>query len=218
MIFTGSYKDFKNSGYKTCSISGDKGKTENYVGDYCFNLTPKKSFWTNWHENIGYIDELENNKMYIKEFYKQVLKNLDPEEIYKKYDGSIFLCYENSYEFCHRHIVAAWLELMLDIEVPEITLIDGKIVENKRPSYIKENLITVIEKLTDMKGFSSIRAAYLYEKREALEKEALKIEVKTGTIPENYQNMYNELTLEIENAELRYKEENYQKRKEGLYV
>jgi len=34
----------------------------------------------------------------------------------------ILLCYEKPNEFCHRHIVAAWFEILLGIHVPEIML------------------------------------------------------------------------------------------------
>ena len=37
-------------------------------------------------------------------------------------------CYEDNMEFCHRHIVAAWLELSLGIEINEIVVKNGKIV------------------------------------------------------------------------------------------
>jgi len=48
-----------------------------------------------------------------------VLSKLDPQRLYEDLDGSILLCWENSDQFCHRHIVAMWLEKNLGIEVPE---------------------------------------------------------------------------------------------------
>ena len=76
-----------------------------------------------------------------------VLKNLDANEVFKKLNNKILLCYENNMEFCHRHIVAAWLELELDTTVPEIVTDKfGNMTIVNRPDWIKEMLENVIEK------------------------------------------------------------------------
>ena len=31
-------------------------------------------------------------------------------EIYEKYNNKIFLCFEKTGDFCHRHIVSSWLK------------------------------------------------------------------------------------------------------------
>ncbi len=46
-------------------------------------------------------------------------------------EQAILLCYEKPEDFCHRHIVALWIEQELKIEVPEISLI-------KRPTLVDE--------------------------------------------------------------------------------
>ena len=58
---------------------------------------------------------------------------------------SVLLCYEDAPLFCHRHIVAAWLELTLGISVPEVALVDNKIIFLEHPSYIKKELIQVMK-------------------------------------------------------------------------
>ena len=135
-------------------------------------LAPKRSFWETWHENIGILSEEENTKYYIEQYYLEVLSKLDPEEIYRELDCSFLLCYEDSMEFCHRHIIAAWLEILLNIEVSEVK-VNGLYIERvERPSYIKEYLEEIMKTYKDMRGFNSLCALYLFEQSEELEKEA----------------------------------------------
>ena len=53
--------------------------------------------------------------------YYNILNKLDPEIVYNQLGkDSILLCYEKSGKFCHRRIVAGWLERSLDIIVSEL--------------------------------------------------------------------------------------------------
>lgn len=173
MIYTSSYDEQKRTIYKTYSISGDRGKLADYKGECYSKLAPKKSFWQVWHDNIGKISEEENNKYYIEEYYKEVLSKLDPESVYDELLGSTLLCYEKNDEFCHRHIVAAWFELLLGVHVPEINYIREEV---SRPEYIKDYLEETIKNNINMKGFTSLRARYLFHKSELLEEKANKLE------------------------------------------
>lgn len=186
MIYTCSHKNYKSDLYNTFAISGNRGRDANYNGKCFPKLAPKLSFWKIWHDNIGVISEEENNKYYIEEYYKQVLSALDPEQIYRELYNSILLCYEENQEFCHRHIVAAWLEILLDIEVPEIK-VEGLHIENiERPSYIKEYLEEVMKKNKNMRDFNSLRALYLFEKGESLEQRANELEKVTDKCYDYY--------------------------------
>jgi hypothetical protein len=49
-----------------------------------------------------------------------VLSKLDPKQVAAELDGCILLCYEKDSTFCHRRIVAEWLEAALGIKVPEM--------------------------------------------------------------------------------------------------
>ncbi len=146
MICTSSHKGYNSILIKTVAISGNRGKDEQYVGDCYMDLAPKKEFWRKWHDNLGKIDEIDNNKYYIEEYYKQVLSKLDPKKVYNDLDNSVLLCYESNYDFCHRHIVAAWLELTLGVDVPEIIANGPKIDIVLRPAYIKEYLNEIMSK------------------------------------------------------------------------
>ena len=140
MIKTSNYNNCNTNKYKVYSISRDKGKDANYIGDCFLSLAPKKDFFKTWRHNRGLIDEKTNNEYYIREFYEQVLKHLNPEETYQKLDNSILLCYEKHNEFCHRHIIAAWFELTLGFEVLEVKIDNLKEEVLDRPEYIKEYL------------------------------------------------------------------------------
>ena len=146
MIYTGGYKNCLKC--NLVSISGDRGKSVNYLGACFPTLAPKLSFLKEWHNNIGKIPEDENNRYYIEQFYKQVLKPLDSNEIVKiLIDNTILLCYEDNMEFCHRHIVAYWLEKNLGIEVPEVKVDEfGNITILERPIWIGEILDVIISK------------------------------------------------------------------------
>jgi len=59
----------------------------------------------------------------------------------------ILLCYEKAEEFCHRHIVAEYIELKYGIKVRDIEIDENlNIIVNERPKYIKEFLLEAIEK------------------------------------------------------------------------
>ena len=67
MIYTSSYKAWQSDIYKIYSISGNRGKDANYEGECYPALSPKKTFWKIWYDNIRKISEEENNRYYIKE-------------------------------------------------------------------------------------------------------------------------------------------------------
>ena len=180
MIFTSSYQNWQTNRYTTYAISGNRRKDVQYDGQYYPKLAPKLSFWLVWHNQIGKIKDEENNRYYIEEYWKKVLSQLNPQEVYQELDGSVLLCYEDYNQFCHRHIVAAWLEIFLGIQVPEVKLENEKIVEVPRPSYIKDSLEEIIKKETNMRGFTSLRALYLFLKGEKLEEKADRLEKETG--------------------------------------
>ena len=156
MIYTSSYNNCLKG--KKVSISGDRGISVGYQG-ICFPLlAPKLSFWKEWHNNIGKISERKNNYFYIKNYYNLVLKQLDAKEIFNLFNnGTIFLCYEDNNEFCHRHIVAYWLEKELGIKVPEIKVDEfGNITILERPKWIKEILNKVMKEEQQEKVFKKI--------------------------------------------------------------
>lgn len=206
MIRTCSYNNNLPNLFNTYSISGDMGRSANYNGKCFLSLAPKLSFWRIWKDNIGKIDEAENTKYYIKEYWNEVLSKLDPEKVYKELDNSILLCYEDSNEFCHRHIVADWFELMLGVKVPEVIIKNGNLEEVERPQYIKKYLEDTIRFNKNMRGFKSIRALYLFESGEKLELKAQKLENKTGKNYDYYRQQACFFRCEADMVEDEYKE------------
>ena len=146
MICTSSHENCQSNKYITYAISGNRGMDANYQGKCYSKLAPKLSFWKIWHDNIGKISEEENNRYYVCQYWEQVLSKLDPESVYKELDCSILLCYEPNTKFCHRHIVAAWFEIFLGKEIPEVKVKDYQIELISRPEYIKQFLEEVITK------------------------------------------------------------------------
>lgn len=144
-IFTGNYEECKAG--NLISISGDRGRKIRFIGKAMPKLAPKKEFWTTFNNNIGKIPEEENIRYYIEEYFKQVLSKVDIEELLKDEKDPILLCYEKGQDFCHRHVLAEYIEIMYGIEVRDIK-VDEKlnIEENRRPGYIRTILEDVISK------------------------------------------------------------------------
>jgi len=89
-----------------------------YEGPEFKVLAPKYGFFSDY--KAGKINAAE----YTVQFYKQVLEPLDPIKIYQdlisKYGSDVtLLCYEKPGDFCHRRLVAAWLEAANNIMIPE---------------------------------------------------------------------------------------------------
>lgn len=58
---------------------------------------------------------------YIFEYTRTVLDKLDPKQVFEELGkDSVLLCHEGKGKFCHRHIVAKWLEKNLKIKIEEI--------------------------------------------------------------------------------------------------
>ena len=144
-IFTGNYEECKAG--NLISISGDRGRKVGYTGKAITKLAPKRAFWDIWYNNIGKIPEEENIKYYIEEYYMQVLSKVDIEELLKDEKDPILLCYEKGQDFCHRHVLAEYIEIKYGIKVRDIKIDENlNIEENKRPEYIRSMLEEVMSK------------------------------------------------------------------------
>ena len=85
-----------------------------YHGREYKKLAPKYAFFKKYKED-------GDEKYYTEQYYKQVLDTLDPKEVYEELgENSILLCYETTGVFCHRHLVAQWLQDKLGIVVKEV--------------------------------------------------------------------------------------------------
>lgn len=66
----------------------------------------------NWWKSLSQVEQqsFDNREQYKIAYTTRVLAQLDVHEIAKELDNKVLLCYEKSADFCHRHIVAQWLQ------------------------------------------------------------------------------------------------------------
>lgn len=144
-IFTGSYDKCKAG--NLISISFDKGKSAGFEGKTMLELAPYREFFDIWRDNKGKIPEEENTRYYIEQYYNKVLAKVNIEELLENEEDPILLCYEESSDFCHRHVLAEYINIKYGIVVPEIEINeDLEIKVNQRPSNIRPILEEVIQK------------------------------------------------------------------------
>lgn len=117
-IYTSYFSALKKLPETIVPISICGRAPEKFYGIQYKILAPKYGFFQEWKKN-------HDNKFYIREFYKQVLAPLSAKEIYRQLENLsggmdiVLVCYEKPGDFCHRHLVAAWLSKELGIEVEE---------------------------------------------------------------------------------------------------
>lgn len=120
MIYTGYYaklKKYKEDGLYPIAISGRV--PDFFSGDRYKDFAPRFRMFQKWKNKE--ISDLQ----YTTE-YRQWLDSLDKEEIreelkdvLKEYNDIVLLCYEKPGDFCHRHILADWLEENMGVRVDE---------------------------------------------------------------------------------------------------
>jgi len=117
-MYTSYYANIENLPDNICPISIAGKAPESYKGVEFKKLAPKLSFWKVW-------EQTKDNDYYIEQFNKLVLDTLDPKTIYDELiiisNGKIpcLVCYEKPGDFCHRHLVADWLNKNLNIKIKE---------------------------------------------------------------------------------------------------
>lgn len=115
------------------SITGDGGNAWGYYGNAFKKMSPRLYVWQYYDKNPDNLTEDELIDWYIKEFYNLRLKDLNPYELLdtlkQKYgEEIILLCHElpglklNKEHFCHRRLLADWIELETGIIIPEISI------------------------------------------------------------------------------------------------
>lgn len=109
MIYTGYYaqtKKYTDAGLTTIAISGSIPSF--YKGIYAKEFAPRYGVFQQWKQ--GLIDDMQYT-----ELYKSYLNTLDTDKIRRYFNTMkdldvVLLCYERPGQFCHRHILADWLE------------------------------------------------------------------------------------------------------------
>lgn len=127
MIYTGYFARIKDYDGTCISIAGktpDGINCEKYL-----KFAPSKSLVYDYKSGeIGAF-------AYIDRYQKEVLDKLDKQEVHDyltSFDEDIILlCYEPSNIFCHRHIVADWIESELGLKVEEYPIVEPAINCNR---------------------------------------------------------------------------------------
>lgn len=142
-IYTSYFGNAKNLNSRKYALIGIAGRSpKGWTGLEYKKLAPSWDIWKTWHDQI---EEGKNNQEYFKtikkganiaytlRFNKQILGNLNAVEvvndIFKLADGKIpvLLCYEKPGDFCHRHLVADWL----NSNIHDVTVVEwDNFVEN----------------------------------------------------------------------------------------
>ena len=149
---TGSYHNVKQG--NRVSITGDGGHAWKYYGPAYLKLAPKLVTYTPYAEKLEHLKELKHNLLeykkyrreiedeYIKSYYEIRLKELDInlllETLKEKFgENIILLCHEPIKEFCHRRLVADYIELQTGVYIPELKITKaGKVKELKPIRYL----------------------------------------------------------------------------------
>ncbi len=115
------------------SITGDGGNAWGFYGQAYKKMSPRLYLWQYYDQNPDNLSEEELIDWYIEEFYNLRLKGLDVNELLntlkeKFGEDIILLCHElpgpiiNKEHFCHRRLLADWIELETGIIIPEVSI------------------------------------------------------------------------------------------------
>jgi len=89
-------------------------------------VAPLRLWWNEWHEKFkaGY-ESNESKTWYSDKYRSTVLNRLDPTNILAEINkmagnmNAYLLCYETPEKFCHRHLLAEWLNLNAGLNITE---------------------------------------------------------------------------------------------------
>ena len=161
ILGTGNYYDVKSG--NTVSITGDGGNACGYYGPAYKKLAPKLVTYTPYAEKLDELNKLKEdlNKYkqyrkeiedeYIESYYDIRLKNLNVNELLeilnKKFGNNIILlCHEPVDEFCHRRLVADYIELKTGMYIPEVKVDENGNIKKLVPIRYKDRLKKVMYK------------------------------------------------------------------------
>ena len=164
ILGTGNYYDVKSG--NTVSVTGDGGNAWGYFGPSYKKLAPKLVTYISYAEKIEKLQELKKDVSrlkeyiefrkqiedeYIRSYYDTRLKNLNVKELFyilnEKFGNDIILlCHESVNEFCHRRLIADYIELETGIYIPEVNVDEKGNVKKIVPIRYKNRLKEVINK------------------------------------------------------------------------
>ena len=164
ILGTGNYYDVKSG--NTVSVTGDGGNAWGYFGPAYKKLAPKLVTYTPYAEKLEELEKLKEDVSklkeyvefrkqiedeYIRSYYDTRLKHLDVKELLyilsEKFGNNIILlCHEQLDEFCHRRLIADYIELKTGIYIPEVGIDEQGNVKKLVPIRYKNRLKEVMNK------------------------------------------------------------------------
>ncbi len=155
ILGTGNYKNVKTG--NRVSVTGDGGNAWGYFGPAYKPLAPRLVTYIPYAEQMKNLkkenykvkkylelkEQIENE--YIKSYYELRLKDLDIKELLYTLNNKfgkdiILLCHEDVHEFCHRRLIADYIELLTGIYIPEVSIDENGKIEKMSPIRYKEKL------------------------------------------------------------------------------
>ena len=135
---TSCYENAKNG--NLVSITGDGGNAWGFYGNSYKKMSPRLYLWQYYENNPDNLTEDELINWYIKEFYELRLKELNINEFFntlkeKFGEEIILLCHElpgieiNKEHFCHRRLLADYIELETGMVIPELSIDEKGIIK-----------------------------------------------------------------------------------------
>ena len=123
----------------------------------CPLVSPRLYLWQYYDQNPDNLSEDELIDWYMKEFYNLRLKSLNPYELMdilnQKFGNNIiFLCHElpgveiNKEHFCHRRLLADWMELETGILIPELSIDEDGNIKTEKVYNLKPKIKKIIKK------------------------------------------------------------------------
>lgn len=157
MIIKGtSCYEFAKSG-NLVSITGDGGNAWGFYGHSYKKLAPKLYLWQYYNNNPDGLSDEQLIDWYIKEFYELRLKKTNVYELLKTLnlkfgDEIILLCHElpsielNTKFFCHRRLLADWIELETGFIIPEISIDENNTIKYEKIYDLKPKIKKIMKK------------------------------------------------------------------------
>ena len=162
ILGTGSYDTVKFG--NTVSITGDGGNAWNYFGPAYKKLAPRLMTYLLYADALKDLEKIKDSISieeytkkkrkieftYIKSYYETRLKNLEMEDFLKTLEAKfgtniIFLCHEPVNEFCHRRVLADYIELQTGVYIPEVKIMSNDEFTLKQPLNYKQELKRVMK-------------------------------------------------------------------------
>ena len=163
ILGTGSYDTVKFG--NTVSITGDGGNAWNYFGPAYKKLAPRLMTYLLYADALKDLEKIKDSIpleeytkkkrkiefTYIKSYYETRLRNLEMEDFLKTLEAKfgtniIFLCHEPVNEFCHRRVLADYIELQTGVYIPEVKIMSNDEFTLKQPLNYKQELKRILKR------------------------------------------------------------------------